>query len=146
MEIVLLVAFSVLAILLYRSTALYPEYVQGSTANYVRFLALGLGILCSFEVFGWLRDRETDEKKKLAFARAPVKFWGLVALLVVYSLLLEPLGFYIASVLFLPVAMVTQGARKPVPIAIAVCGVILFVYLVFDTLLGVPLPERMLFG
>ena len=51
-ELLLLSAFLVLAVLLYMSTASYPESVQGSTANYVRFLAISLGILCAVELLG----------------------------------------------------------------------------------------------
>lgn len=135
----------VLAFLLYRSTAAYPASVQGSTAMYVRFLAVSLGLLCAVETGLWLKSREKMIREKLNITAAPVRFWGLLVELVIYSRLLEPLGFYLASLLFLPVAMATQGTKKPLAIGLTTAGVLLFVFLVFEKLLGVPLPERLLF-
>ncbi|SCY39934.1 putative tricarboxylic transport membrane protein [Desulfoluna spongiiphila] len=134
-----------LALLLYRSTAAYPESVQGSTAMYVRFLAVSLGLLCAVEAGMWLKSREQEISEKLNITAAPLRFWGLLAELVIYTLLLDPLGFYLASLIFLPVAMVTQGAKKPLTIGLTTAGVLLFVFLVFEKLLAVPLPERLWF-
>ncbi|MCG8471283.1 MAG: tripartite tricarboxylate transporter TctB family protein [Desulfobacterales bacterium] len=144
-ELLILGGFALLAILLYLSTSSYPESVQGSTAMYVRFLATSLGILCAVEIASWLKKREKAIHEKLNITAAPLRFWGLLAELVIYSQLLEPLGFYLASLLFLPVAMLTQGARKPLSIGLTTGGVLLFVFLVFETLLAVPLPERLWF-
>jgi len=144
-ELLILGGFLALAFLLYRSTAAYPESVQGSTAMYVRFLAGSLGLLCAVEIAAWLKTREQEISEKLNITAAPVRFWGLLIELVIYSLLLEPLGFYLASLIFLPVAMVTQGARKPLSIGLTTAGVLLFVFLVFEKLLAVPLPERLWF-
>ncbi|VFQ46858.1 tripartite tricarboxylate transporter TctB family protein [Desulfoluna butyratoxydans] len=144
-ELLILGGFMLLALLLYRSTAAYPEAVQGSTAMYVRFLAVSLGVLCAVEVGMWLKSREQEISEKLNITAAPIRFWGLLAELVVYTLLLEPLGFYLASLIFLPVAMVTQGAKKPLTIGTTTAGVLLFVFLVFEKLLAVPLPERLWF-
>lgn len=137
--------FMLLAVLLYRSTGSYPQSVQGSTAMYVRFLASSLGILCAMEIGFWLKSKEQEISEKLNITAAPVRFWGLLIELVIYSQLLEPLGFYLASLLFLPVAMVTQGARKPLSVGLTTAGVLLFVFLVFEKLLAVPLPERLWF-
>jgi putative tricarboxylic transport membrane protein len=144
-ELLILGGFMVLALLLYRSTAAYPESVQGSTAMYVRFLAVSLGLLCAVEIGMWLKSREKEISEKLNITAAPMRFWGLLIELVIYSLLLEPLGFYLASLLFLPVAMVTQGTKKPIRIGLTTAGVLFFVYLVFEKLLTVPLPERLWF-
>ena len=144
-ELLILGGFMVLALLLYRSTAAYPESVQGSTAMYVRFLAVSLGLLCAVEAGMWLKSREQVISEKLNITAAPLRFWGLLVELVIYTLLLEPLGFYLASLIFLPVAMVTQGAKKPLTIGLTTAGVLLFVFLVFEKLLAVPLPERLWF-
>ncbi|WP_092210986.1 tripartite tricarboxylate transporter TctB family protein [Desulfoluna spongiiphila] len=144
-ELLILGGFMLLALLLYRSTAAYPESVQGSTAMYVRFLAVSLGLLCAVEAGMWLKSREQEISEKLNITAAPLRFWGLLAELVIYTLLLDPLGFYLASLIFLPVAMVTQGAKKPLTIGLTTAGVLLFVFLVFEKLLAVPLPERLWF-
>jgi putative tricarboxylic transport membrane protein len=144
-ELLLLSAFLILAVSLYVSTANYPESVQGSTANYVRFLAISLGILCAAELFICLA-KVGEGRTQLNIAKIPFRFWGLLVLLTVYSVVLEPLGFYLASALFLPAAMVVLGARKKGQICFTTIGVLGFVYLVFERLLTVPLPERLLFS
>ncbi|WP_430734909.1 tripartite tricarboxylate transporter TctB family protein [Halodesulfovibrio aestuarii] len=148
-ELLLLGGFLVLAVLLHNSTAAYPKFVQGSTAAYVRFLAICLGILCMAELFFTSTAKNKEQKKQKAplnMAEAPRRFWGLCILLFLYAASFELLGFYLASAIFLPVAMLLLGARKPVTISLTTVGILLFVYLVFGKLLGVFLPTSSLFG
>lgn len=146
-ELLLLGGFLVLAVLLYNSTAAYPKFVQGSTAAYVRFLAICLGILCLAELFLASKKKGKDNlNAPLNMADAPRKFWGLCILLFLYAASFEFLGFYLASAVFLPVAMLLLGARKPLPVGLTAVGILLFVYIVFEKLLGVFLPTSSLFG
>ena len=151
-ELLLLVGFLVLAVLLYRSTAAWPAMVQGSTAMYVRFLGVGLGLLCFYELGVFIRTRHNknetegpEGREKLAIAASPLRFWGLLGLLAVYAATFDRLGFYLSSAIFLPLAMLLLGARKPLTIILTTAGILLFVYLVFARLLEVPLPGGSLF-
>lgn len=143
-ELLLLIGFMVLAVLLYRSTAAWPAMVQGSTAMYVRFLGLGLGLLCLYELFVFIRNRQRENRKndpeKMELAASPLRFWGLLGLLALYAATFDKMGFYLSSALFLPLTMLLLGARKPLTILLTTAGVLLFVYLVFARLLEVPLP------
>ncbi len=144
-ELLILSGYLILAVLLYRSTASYPVSVQGSTALYVRFLGMALGVFCSLELFLWFKNRGQAQSEKLTIATVPIRFWGLFILLLIYSTALSYLGFYLSSVLFLPLAMLLLGAKKPLSISLTSIGVLLFIYLVFARLLEVPLPEGSLF-
>ncbi len=144
-ELIILSGYLILAVLLYRSTASYPVSVQGSTALYVRFLGMALGLFCSLELFLWFKNRGQATTEKMEIATVPMRFWGLFILLLIYSTALSYIGFYISSALFLPLAMLLLGAKKPLSITLTSAGVLLFVYLVFATLLEVPLPEGSLF-
>jgi putative tricarboxylic transport membrane protein len=144
-ELFILVGYLVLAVLLYRSTAGYPESVQGSTAMYVRFLGMALGILCTFELFLWIQKRGQVKAENLNITPAPLRFWGLLILLIIYSALQSIFGFYLTSALYLPLGMLLLGERKPLRITLTSAGTLLFVYLVFAKLLEVPLPEGSLF-
>ncbi len=147
-ELLLLCLFLVISVLLYRSTAAFPEMVQHSTATYIRFLAVCFGGLCLLEIVLWLKKKKTITQEKtdrLNLTETPVRFWGLLILMFVYSMLLEPLGFYIGSLFFLPAGMYLLGIRKTPHIIFTSAGVLVFVYLVFDKLLEVPLPESSLF-
>jgi putative tricarboxylic transport membrane protein len=144
-ELLILVGYLVLAVLLFRSTASYPVSVQGSTAMYVRFLGVALGILCTLELFLWIQKRDKATTEKLNIATVPVRFWGLLILLVVYSGLLSVFGFYFTSAVYLPLGMLLLGERKPLRIGLTSAGTLLFIYLVFAKLLEVSLPEGSLF-
>ncbi|MFV0421064.1 tripartite tricarboxylate transporter TctB family protein [Oleidesulfovibrio sp.] len=148
-ELILLGGFLVLAVLLFSSTASYPKSVQGSTAEYVRFLGLSTGILCVLQIILSMRAKgkaKEKQQEKLKIAAAPRPFWLLVVLLLLYAAGFEFLGFYLASAIFLPVTMVMLGARKPLSIILTSGGVLGFVYFVFEKLLGVYMPVSSLFG
>lgn len=141
----LLAGFLGLAVLLHRSTASYPAFVQGSTASYVRFLAWSLGILCVADLLFALRHRKSEESEGETGGTNARRFWSLLVLLAVYSWALGVFGFFLSSVVFLPLTMVAMGARRPVSIAGTTAGILAFVYVVFVQLLEVSLPEGTLF-
>ena len=145
-ELFILIGFFVMAILLHRSTLSFPEVTQSSTAMYIRFLAFLLGVLCLVELGLNLRkEKKAAQAVKLQITDTPLRFWSLLLLMVVYALLLQHLGFYLASALFLPLTMYVLGYRRPWLILLTSSGVLLFVYLVFGLILEVPLPESALF-
>lgn len=144
-EILVLGLFMVIAIMLYRSTARFPDMTQGSTASYIRFLAVSLGVLSLLELSLNMRQNGEKAGSVLKITSAPARFISLLVLMFLYAILLEPLGFYLVSLVFLPVTMYMLGARKLLTIALTSGGVLLFVFLVFGKLLGVPLPESTLF-
>ena len=147
-SVVLLAGFLVLAVLLHRSTASYPAFVQGSTASYVRFLAWSLGVLCVAELgLSWLRERgrEAKEEKEKSAEEFGKRFWALLVLLFAYGLSLDPFGFFPASIVFLPVAMFAMGARRPVSIVATTAGILVFIHLVFVELLELHLPTGTLY-
>ncbi len=152
-ELLLVGAFFVLAVLLYGSTAAYPNAVQGSTAAYVRFLAICLGALCAFELaLIILRQKkqqaanadtaEATDKSSETFhlSKNPKPFWTLFIVLLVYAGAFSYLGFYLSSAIFLPVTMFLLGARNIISIALTTAGVLTFVYVVFERLLEVYMP------
>jgi putative tricarboxylic transport membrane protein len=145
-ELLILTGFVVMAALLYRSTASFPEVTQGSTAMYIRFLAVSLGILCLVELgLNMSKKRKEALAAGLKITDGPLRFWSLLILMVLYTVLLEPIGFYFASALFLPLTMYVLGSRRRWSILLTSAGVLLFVYLVFVRILEVPLPEATLF-
>jgi putative tricarboxylic transport membrane protein len=85
-----------------------------------------------------------QELARTAAAEEAATHWPtpglLLALLVAYVLLLEPLGYVLATVLFFPVGARGLGSTRPVrDVAVgALLGVGL--YVAFTQFLGVPLP------
>ena len=134
----LLAVFIVLAVLLFGSTASYPGIAQTTSARYVRFLAVFMGILCTAQlVFGLARDHGSD---LLKLTDHWGRFLSLLAGLVVFALLFEPLGFYLSAAVFIPVISWALGYRRPIVIGLTTFGLLGFVWVVFVQLLSVRLP------
>jgi hypothetical protein len=68
-----------------------------------------------------------------------------VVFVAVYLALITVLGFYFSSVVFLVTYMLFLGARKPKSMAIAIVGMLTFIYFVFTVQLKVPLPRGIFF-
>ena len=133
-----LAAFIVMAVLLYFSTANYTGIALKTSAKYVQFLAIAIGVLCSVQlIFNLVRDKSSS---RLVITENMSRFIGLLAALVLFAILFEPLGFFIPAAVFIPVMAYFLGYRKPIAIGLTTIGVLLFVYLVFVQLLSVNLP------
>ena len=64
----------------------------------------------------------------------------MAAILLVYMIGCNFLGFYVATVLYLPVAMIYLGQRNKIVIASISIGLPVFVYLVFQKVLTMQIP------
>ncbi len=129
----------VMAVLLYGSTANYTGIAIKTSARYVRFLAVFIGVLAVAQLgFSFLRHNKTGEK--LNITGHPVRFAGLLIALIVFAILFVPLGFFIPAAVFIPLISVLLGYRNPVVLGATTVGVLAFVYLVFIKLLAVNLP------
>ncbi len=142
-DYVILVFCVVLAVLLHRSTASYPEICQNSTASYVRFLALCLAILSIVQVG---INYKKNDNGSVEIYKDKRKFLTLLILLVIYALLISYFGFMLSTALFLPLTMVLMGHKKKMTIILSSAGLLLFIQFLFVSLLQVPLPEGLIFG
>lgn len=139
-----LLLFIVIAVLLYLSTADYLGIAKTTSAYYVRFLAVSIGTLSVFQLgLSFLKDKSTD---RLHLSGHIPRFLGLLASLIIFSLLFETLGFFISAGIFIPVVTLILGYRNIRTIIITTASVLIFVYLVFVTLLSVNLPSFNLFA
>ncbi len=69
----------------------------------------------------------------------------MYVIIIAYVLLMTRLGFFAATVLFMPVVMLFMGYRKPIPIVCVTAGMLAFVYILFVLELKVRLPKGILF-
>ncbi len=128
----------VMAVLLYYSTANYTGIAIKTSAKYVQFLAVSIGVLSAIQLgHNILKDQSTG---KLVITENIYKFSGLLAALVIFALVFETLGFFIPAAIFIPAVAYMLGFRKPLALALTTFGVLAFVYLVFIQLLAVNLP------
>ncbi|MEE9326638.1 MAG: tripartite tricarboxylate transporter TctB family protein [Cocleimonas sp.] len=133
-----LILFIVMAVLLYLSTANYTGIAKTTSAYYVRFLAIFIGVLSVFQLgISLLKDRSYAP---LQLTQHVPRFAGLLIALIVFALVFEHLGFFISAGIFIPVVALILGFRNYISIVVTTVFVLLFVYLVFVKLLSVNLP------
>jgi putative tricarboxylic transport membrane protein len=65
----------------------------------------------------------------------------LLGLSIVYVWAIPRLGFYLASILYMPVLLFLLGMRRPWVHLLTVGGFLLFVFLVFERSFLIPLPR-----
>ena len=69
----------------------------------------------------------------------------MYALILVYVFLMNTIGFFVASAIFMPAVMFYMGYRKPIPMVCVTFGMLAFVWLLFVVELKVSLPDGLLF-
>ena len=65
----------------------------------------------------------------------------MLAIIVVYVLLMTTIGFFPATLLFMPVAMIYMGYKRPLPMICVTIGMNLFIWVLFVYSLKVRLPK-----
>jgi len=128
----------VMAVLLYFSTANYTGIALKTSAKYVQFLAVSIGVLSSVQLASSLLREQSNVK--LVLTENMYKFGGLLLGLIIFASVFEYLGFFIPAAIFIPTIAVLLGYRSYVAIGLTTAGVLIFVYLVFVQLLSVNLP------
>jgi tripartite-type tricarboxylate transporter receptor subunit TctC len=101
-------------------------------------------ILAAFSIrliFKNFRNPQIDSDEK----RNSVKTIGLIFLMATYLLIMNYLGYYISTGLFLILGMIWMNFKNYLVIALTTGGFLLMSYYIIQTLLQVPLPEGLLF-
>lgn len=75
-----------------------------------------------------------------------LRMFSIVALLIVFMLVIESIGFIAWGLAFMALVQFILGERRPATIALLSVTVIAVVYVVFAVLLRVPLPKGILFS
>lgn len=133
-----LVLFIIMAVALYLSTANFSGIAKTTSAHYVKFLALFIGALSVMQLgISLFKDKSVN---RLHLSEHLPRFFGLLIALIIFALVFEHLGFFISAGVFIPVVALILGYRHYITITITTIAVLIFVYLVFVTLLSVNLP------
>lgn len=85
-------------------------------------------------------DGALDEMRRFASEHFPLTFVVFALLAIGYLVLLEPLGFVVATMLFLFVSMVYFNRGKVLMSALIAAGAIVIIYALFTLLFQVYLP------
>ncbi len=136
-ELSLAAIFVFLGIMLYISTADFPERAQTSTAVYVRFVGAGMALLSAVDFIMTLKKKSGEVR----LFRNPAYFFGLIGLMLAYMILLMlNVGFLVATVPFLVAAALLLKYRNWKIMIASFVGILLSTYLVFFKMLQVPMP------
>jgi putative tricarboxylic transport membrane protein len=129
------------------ATFAITERGGGISVSGPRFMPLvvSIGLICLALGFLARTTLAPDEElARTAAEEAAATHWPtpglLAALFVAYVLLLEPLGFVVATVLFVPLAARVLGSHAPVRDALVGALIGVGMYVAFTEYLGVPLP------
>lgn len=116
-----------------------PWRAQGA-GSFPRSIALLLG-MCSLLLLGrtllaWRAQRQAGN----VALRRPHAVAAAMLLAVAYPPLIDALGYYLATAVWLPVLLWVAGYRKPKGVVLASLGFLVFSRIVFQQLLGTPMP------
>jgi len=129
----------------------YPH----ASAYFPRIIILLLAIMsCAL----WGKSILEGRKEKAPGDRPPgaegLSFWKkevvrkvilMIAVSVIYLLIMSSVGFYLTTLVYLPVMIWLLGVRKIRVITLSTGLVLFFIYLVFSAFLRVPIPEGIFF-
>lgn len=125
-----------------------PEHIQGSRAAlYPKALVAAMLVICCLMLIKGFRIRGTDlegEKWRLLTA-ASVRSLAVVPVMLVYIYLIEIVGFYTITGVFIVVYMLYFGARKPLSIILFATLLPLIVYLIIGEILSFPFPSGLFY-
>lgn len=141
---------AVLAVILLISASTFPERAA-SAALYVKFLGVCLIIFSALLVAETFmksddKEREALKEKVIVWIKAPKPFLITAVALILYVSSLGILGFFPASMIFMPVLGYLLGFKKKIPLVIGSAGLLIFIYVVFVYFLTVPVPMGFLEG
>ena len=89
--------------------------------------------------------QEYGEKIPIWKQQAVRKVVLMIVASAIYLVVLSFVGFFVTTLVYLPVMIRLLGVRKLVTIALSTSVVVFFIYLVFRAFLNVPLPEGLVF-
>lgn len=80
------------------------------------------------------------EASALVSVERPWFVLAAMGMTILYPLLMASLGYYLATALWLPPFFWIAGYRKPVGVALATAGFLVFTRVIFQHVLGTPMP------
>ena len=112
-----------------------PESKQFCRFVLALFILMGV-ILCVLSLIN--AKKPTGKEVKIGEFKNPILMYLII---VVYVLLMTRIGFFPATLLFMPAAMIYMGYKRPLPIICTTIGMNLFIWVLFVYSLKVSLPK-----
>ncbi len=126
----------VIALGMYLYAGTFPERAA-SAALYIRFLAMVLGF---FSIILLGKSFYSKDSHIIGWIERPRFFYATVGLLIVYIVLMNVIGFFISSFLFMFGLAWILGYKKVLSLSIGSFSLLALIYVVFVRFLTVPVP------
>jgi len=99
-------------------------------------VSIGLIIFAGINLMTSIFNKQIEKMEFQNFTKVVLTMAGLILFLILISVL----NFYIASIIMLPILLWINDVRKPVRLGFSTVITILFIFVVFDYLLRIPIP------
>ena len=127
-------------VFLFLQTNEFPEITRNfSRIILIILIAIGAVLIITSIING---KKPGPEEVSLKEFKNPMLAFLII---IVYVVMMEYIGFFVASAICIPALMLFMGQRKPIPMIATTAGALLFVYVLFVMQLGLRLPQGLLF-
>ncbi|MGB3416704.1 MAG: tripartite tricarboxylate transporter TctB family protein [Mesorhizobium sp.] len=109
-------------------------------ADFPKGLAALLGLTSVIFAGAGVRRIVSGRLGERVSVRQPMRVLLGIVLLIAFPFMMDAFGYYIAMAIFLSAFLYVANRRNPIAIALYVGGFLLFTKLVFEMMLGTPLP------
>jgi hypothetical protein len=122
------------------------DYVEGGShglmgsTGFPRGVALLLGATTLILTIRGCLQLRTGSNVEYITVDQPIAVLANIVLVIAYPILISTFGFYVATGPWLVVLLFVTGNRKPVQMIAYAAGFLIFTKLIFEMLIGVPLP------
>ena len=99
-------------------------------------VSIGLIIFAGINLMTSIFNKQIEKLEFQNFTKVVLTMAGLILFLILISVA----NFYIASIIMLPILLWINDVRKPVRLGFSTVITILFIFVVFDYLLRIPIP------
>ena len=117
--------------------------MPGQSAMFPKYLSIIFGILSICLILISLRISDEENNKVDKFFSIPMVKGAILVL--VYILLIQLIGFFIATSIFTVIFMILYKEKSKKKILFTTLGINIFIYILFVLQLNVPLPTGLLF-
>ncbi len=125
-----------------------PNHIKGpQAALYPKSLIIAMAMISLMILIKGIRSRKNggQEEKWTLLNEASVKALLVVPIMAVYIFLIDIVGFYTITFVFIILFMLCFGARRPLSICLYSALLPAIIYLVIGKLLSFPFPAGILF-
>lgn len=139
-RITTLAALFYLAAVSFGFSLTFPVRGEVSAAVVPRLWVAGLVVCCLYLLINTIRGREAPDPVSGSLSLV----YRFIGITIAYLVLIQILGFFLSSFIFLVTGMLVLGYRRKMVIFAVAAGWMTFTYVIFYRILFVPLPDGLL--